>query len=53
MPLAGFGLSDELTLLEDLVSRFVAERIRPVEDAVGPEARSIPEEDLVKLRGRP
>lgn len=50
MTFAGFGLSDELSLLKDLIARFLAERIRPVEEAIGPEARSIPDDDLVKLR---
>jgi acyl-CoA dehydrogenase len=50
MTFAGFGLSDELSQLRDLASRFVAERIRPAEEAAGPEARAIPADDLVKLR---
>lgn len=50
MTFAGFGLSDELSLLKDLIARFLVERIRPVEEAIGPEARSIPDDDLVKLR---
>jgi len=47
---AGFGLSDELRMLADLAARFVAEQIRPVEEALGPVARAIPDEQLVKLR---
>jgi acyl-CoA dehydrogenase len=50
MTFAGFGLSYELSLLRDLVARFVTERIRPVEEAIGPETRAIPDDDLVKLR---
>jgi acyl-CoA dehydrogenase len=50
MTFAGFGVSAELSMLTDLVSRFVADRIRPVEEAIGAEARSIPADELAGLR---
>jgi acyl-CoA dehydrogenase len=50
MTFAGFALPKELEMLSELVARFVADEIRPVEDALGPEARSIPDADLVPLR---
>jgi alkylation response protein AidB-like acyl-CoA dehydrogenase len=50
MTFAGFGLSDELSMLRDLVARFVADRIRPVEEATGAQARAIPDGKLTGLR---
>ena len=50
MTFAGFGLSNELSMLRDLVARFAADRIRPVEEKLGPEARAIPDDELADLR---
>jgi acyl-CoA dehydrogenase len=50
MTFAGFGISAELSMLRDLVARFVAERIRPAEEAIGPQARAIPDDKLAELR---
>jgi acyl-CoA dehydrogenase len=50
MSFAGFGLSEELSMLQDLVSRFLADRIRPVERAIGAQARAIPDDQLAELR---
>jgi len=52
MTFAGFDLPDHLTLLRDVVSRFVAEEIRPAEAALAPEARRLPEDVLASLRDR-
>jgi acyl-CoA dehydrogenase len=44
-----FELDPELEMLRDVVARFVAEKIRPAEDALGPEATGLPQrvvEDL-------
>jgi acyl-CoA dehydrogenase len=46
----GFDLPDELRMMRDVARRFVAERLRPVEAEIGPEATRIPGDRLVGLR---
>jgi acyl-CoA dehydrogenase len=52
MTFAGFDLPEELALLRDVVTRFVADEIRPAEAALAPDARRLPDDVLGKLRAR-
>lgn len=47
-----FTLPDELAELRDLVSRFVSEQIRPVEQAIGPTAHRIPDDKVAELQAK-
>jgi acyl-CoA dehydrogenase len=49
---SGFDLPESLTMLRDVVARFVAEQIRPAEEALPPEARALPDETLADLQKR-
>jgi acyl-CoA dehydrogenase len=49
---SGFDLPEDLTMLRDVVARFVAEQIVPAEDAAGPTARALPPEALTDLQAR-
>lgn len=52
MSFSGFDLPETLVMLRDVVGRFVAEQIRPVEASLGPHARALPDEALKPLQGR-
>lgn len=52
MTFAGFDLPDELATMRDLVGQFVAERIRPAENALDASARALPPDVLAKLRAQ-
>src|SRR5215471_13980570 len=50
MTFDGFDLPDELRMMRDVASKFVAERLRVVEREIGPEATGIPDDRLAGLR---
>lgn len=50
MSFAGFELPDELEMLRQGVRRFVQDEIRPVADALPPEALVIPRADMEKIQ---
>ena len=50
MTFAGFDLPDDLALISESVARFVAQEIRPVETALSPEARRLPDDALAELQ---
>ena len=50
MTFDGFDLPDELRMMRDVASKFVAERLRVVEREIGPEATRIPDDRLAGLR---
>jgi acyl-CoA dehydrogenase len=49
---SGFDLDEDLAMLRDLVGRFVAEQIRPAEEALEPGSRALPEDKLNDLQAR-
>jgi acyl-CoA dehydrogenase len=49
---AGFDLPESLEMLRDVIARFVREEIRPAEDTLEPDVRSLPDDVLARLQGR-
>lgn len=52
MSFQGYDLPDDLKMLADTIGEFVREEIRPVEDAVPSDARSLPAPELEKLQAK-
>lgn len=52
MTFSGFDLPEPLEMLRDVVARFVAEQIRPAEDALPAAARAFPDDVLRGLQAR-
>jgi len=50
MTFAGFDLPEDLAMISESVARFVAQEIRPVEAALPPEARRLPDDALADLQ---
>ena len=48
----GFVIDDELAMLRDVVSSFVTEQIRPAEESLPPDRRSLPEDVVGGLQER-
>lgn len=52
MSFQGFDLPEDLKLLADTIGEFVREEIRPVEERLPPDARSIPQPQLGELQNK-
>ncbi len=52
MSFSGFDLPEPLEMLRDVVARFVAEQILPVEAGLEPHVRALPDEALKSLQDR-
>lgn len=50
MTFSGFDLPEDLAMISESVARFVAQEIRPVEAALPPEARKLPDDALAALQ---
>lgn len=50
MPFQGYDLPDDLQMLADTIGEFVREEIRPVEDTLPADARSIPTAETERLQ---
>ena len=47
-----YELSDELRLIKSTIRKFVTNEIIPVEQTLDPDAIELPEEDVIRLRGK-